>query len=111
MKNHQTGQRDPGISGTTTNSPIDYLTTVQDTDGGIKDTDLNTKIWETAYVASALSGKTWNQIMQTFPKESLPTASISTPTQASTSIPTPQTENTNVVSIKSTENKIAKIKS
>lgn len=54
-------------------TPLDYLATQQDTDGGIKDSDLNTKIWETAYVASALSGKTWNQIMQKFEKPIPPT--------------------------------------
>ena len=41
---------------------------MQDTDGGIKNENLNNKIWETAYVASILSDKTWNQIMQKFEK-------------------------------------------
>lgn len=56
------------------NTPLDYLATIQDIDGGIKDltreTDQNiqNKIWETAYVISALSGKTWNQLMQKFEK-------------------------------------------
>jgi len=63
---------------TSGNTPLDYLATVQDTDGGIKDTDLNTKIWETGYVVSALSGKTWNQTMQTFKKENLPKIVVAT---------------------------------
>lgn len=57
------------------NSPLDYLGTIQDADGGIKNLpagsegeNIQNKIWETAYVASALSGKTWNQIMQKFEK-------------------------------------------
>lgn len=50
------------------NSPLDYLTTLQDTDGGIRNENLKNKIWETAYVASALSGKTWDEIMQNFAK-------------------------------------------
>ena len=49
-------------------TPLDYFASIQDTDGGIKDADLQTKIWETSYVASVLSGKTWNQIMQNFQK-------------------------------------------
>lgn len=65
------------------NSPIDYLGTIQDIDGGIKnpprlgeaDENLQNKIWETIYVATALSQKTWNQIMQKFdkPKEEIKT--------------------------------------
>lgn len=58
-------------------SPLDYLGSLQDTDGGIKASDENTntesRIWETAYVVSALSGKTWNQIMQKFEKEKIET--------------------------------------
>jgi hypothetical protein len=50
------------------NTPFDYLVTLQDIDGGIKNEDLNTKIWETAYVTSVFSGKTWNQVMQKFEK-------------------------------------------
>jgi hypothetical protein len=54
------------------NTPIDYLATLQDTDGGIKDSDMQNRIWKTAYVVSALSGKTWNQAMQKFEKETAP---------------------------------------
>ena len=50
------------------NTPLDYLAANQDTDGGMKNDDENSKLWETAYVATALSGKTWNQIMQKFEK-------------------------------------------
>ena len=50
------------------NSPLDYLGINQDIDGGTKNDDKKSKIWETAYVVSALSGKTWNQIMQKFEK-------------------------------------------
>lgn len=51
------------------NTPLDYLATIQDTDGGIKNENIQNKIWETAYVVSSLSGKTWNQLMQKFKKE------------------------------------------
>ncbi|MEK7081158.1 MAG: DUF4430 domain-containing protein [Patescibacteria group bacterium] len=54
------------------NTPFDYLASIQDTDGGIKNENTQNKIWETAYVASALSGKTWNQIMQKFEKPKMP---------------------------------------
>jgi hypothetical protein len=54
-------------------SPIDYLANNQDTDGGIKNENIQNKLWETAYVLTVLSEKTWNQIMQKFdPIESLP---------------------------------------
>ena len=54
-----------------TNSPLDYLAEKQDTDGGIKETNSDSKIWETAYTLSALSGKSWNQIMGKFYKPTL----------------------------------------
>jgi hypothetical protein len=84
------------------NTPFDYLATTQDTDGGIKDSDLNTKIWETAYVISALSSKTWNQTMQTFEKEVSPKIVIAKKNSIVTQIqkktkpiqPTTATENT-----------------
>ena len=48
------------------NSPLDYLANNQDLDGGIKDSDLNNRIWQTSYVLASLSGKSWNQVMQKF---------------------------------------------
>jgi len=61
------------------NTPIDYLSINQNIDGGIKNLPAQTgeylqnQIWETAYSLTALSGKTWNQIMQKFekPKEKI----------------------------------------
>ncbi len=50
------------------NIPLDYLALNQDTDGGMKNGDIKSKLWETAYTVTALSGKTWNQIMQKFEK-------------------------------------------
>ena len=50
------------------NTPLDFLALNQDTDGGIKNENINNKIWETAYTISALSGKNWNQTMQKFEK-------------------------------------------
>jgi len=50
------------------NSPLDYLANAQDPDGGIKDSVSENRIWQTAYVLSPLSGKTWNEVMQKFEK-------------------------------------------
>lgn len=50
------------------NTPLDYLVSIQDVDGGIKNENMQNKIWQTAYAVSALSGKTWNQTMQKFEK-------------------------------------------
>jgi hypothetical protein len=50
------------------NTPLDYLAFNQDPDGGIRDDIIQNKIWGTAYTVTALSGKTWNQIMQKFEK-------------------------------------------
>jgi len=58
-------KNDPAKDGAS-NTPLDYLATIQNTDGGINNENINNKIWETAYVTAALSGKTWNQIMQKF---------------------------------------------
>lgn len=69
------------------NSPLDYLAENQDTDGGIKNENKENKIWETAYVLSALSGKSWNQIMQKFSKPI-----VETPTFKKVEIPTSQTK-------------------
>ncbi|MFA6273935.1 MAG: prenyltransferase/squalene oxidase repeat-containing protein [Candidatus Paceibacterota bacterium] len=50
------------------NSTLEYLGENQDADGGIKNDNLQNRIWETAYVITATSKKTWNEIMQKFPK-------------------------------------------
>lgn len=60
-------KNDPAKDGAS-NTPIDYTALNQDTDGGMKNENIKNKIWETSYVASALSGKTWNEIMQKFEK-------------------------------------------
>ncbi len=46
---------------------LDYLLNLQDKDGGIKNENEKSKLWETIYVLTATSPKTWNQIMQDFP--------------------------------------------
>lgn len=61
------------------NTPLHYLASLQDIDGGIKENDLNSKIWESAYAVSALSGKNWNQIMQKFEKPAAPAVIVETP--------------------------------
>ena len=47
---------------------FEYFADNQTPDGGIKEADTNSKIWETAYATSTASGKTWNEIMQKFEK-------------------------------------------
>ncbi|MEI7765566.1 MAG: prenyltransferase/squalene oxidase repeat-containing protein [bacterium] len=51
------------------NTPLDYLATNQDIDGGMKEYSLENRIWQTSYVLTSLSGKTWNQLMQKFEKQ------------------------------------------
>lgn len=46
----------------------EYFGENQDSDGGIKGDNLNNRLWQTAYVLTSLSGKTWNQIMQKIEK-------------------------------------------
>jgi len=67
------------------NSPLDYLAENQDVDGGIREADTNSKIWETAYTLASLSGKPWNQIMQKFDKPK--TETIETPKTETTMKP------------------------
>jgi hypothetical protein len=50
------------------NTPFDYIAKNQDTDGGIKNTNLKNKIWETAYAIVALSDRSWNELMTNFEK-------------------------------------------
>ncbi|MFA6524380.1 MAG: prenyltransferase/squalene oxidase repeat-containing protein [Candidatus Paceibacterota bacterium] len=47
---------------------LEYLALNQDIDGGIKNENMQNKIWQTSYALTSLSGKTWNQIMQKFDK-------------------------------------------
>ncbi|MFZ3015461.1 MAG: prenyltransferase/squalene oxidase repeat-containing protein [Minisyncoccia bacterium] len=53
------------------NTPIDYFALNQDIDGGIKNENLQNKIWQTSYVLTSLSDKTWNEIMKKFEKEDI----------------------------------------
>ncbi|PIR68839.1 hypothetical protein COX93_01370 [Candidatus Nomurabacteria bacterium CG_4_10_14_0_2_um_filter_30_12] len=56
------------------NTPIDYLiknqdiTDIEKNSSTEENINIKNKIWETAYVVTALSNKTWNQIMQKFEK-------------------------------------------
>jgi len=54
------------------NTPLEYVALYQDTNGSVKSENPEHRIWETAYMLTALSGKTWNEIMQEF--EKAPTA-------------------------------------
>lgn len=50
--------------------PTDYLTGLQQTDGGVEPTssDTQTRIWATAYAIPAASGKTWGSLLSAFAK-------------------------------------------
>ncbi len=50
------------------NTPPGFLALNQDADGSIKNENMENKLWQTAYILTALSGRTWNQIMQKFEK-------------------------------------------
>lgn len=50
------------------NSPLDYLGTNQDNDGGMKNENMDNKIWETSYAITASSNKNWIGIMKKFEK-------------------------------------------
>ncbi|MDD5145375.1 MAG: terpene cyclase/mutase family protein [Candidatus Pacebacteria bacterium] len=55
----------------TGNNSYDFLASRQNDDGGFEDVSiaLDTRIWTTAYVIPAALGKTWDGIMQSFPKK------------------------------------------
>ena len=52
----------------TKDSAREYFGENQDEDGSVKVDSIQNKIWQTSYVLTSLSGKTWNQIMQKFEK-------------------------------------------
>ncbi len=54
-----------------TKNPIDYFAINQDTDGGMKNENLKNKLWETSYVLTSLSGKTWNELLINFEKQTV----------------------------------------
>ncbi|MCM2339292.1 MAG: terpene cyclase/mutase family protein [Burkholderiales bacterium] len=90
------------------NTPIDYLTSMQDENGNIKDpssfdkTDehLQNKIWQTAYTLSALSQKTWLETMEEFKKPTSDTTEENLPTNLKSNIK--KTENKKSYSKKNT---------
>lgn len=47
---------------------ITYLSLKQQNDGGLEGSDINTRIWATSYFIPAALGKSWLDIMQSFPK-------------------------------------------
>jgi len=49
-------------------TPNLYLGANQDIDGSMKNENLKNKIWETAYALTAMSGKSWNDILEDVPK-------------------------------------------
>ena len=61
------------------NTPNNFLSGFQQDDGGLllKSTDLNFRIWTTAYAIPAALNKTWNDILVSFPKPQTKTAEVS----------------------------------
>jgi hypothetical protein len=56
------------IGGKIDNTTLEYLGENQDTDGGIKEENIQNRIWQTSYAINAVSEKTWNNTMQKFEK-------------------------------------------
>lgn len=56
----------------------DYLVSKQDIDGGMESvgTDLSIRIWETAYAIPAILHKSWNTILNNFPKPDISTVTL-----------------------------------
>ena len=78
-------------------TPLDFLSSVQEDDGGIKGESMENRIWETAYVISALSEKTWPETMRKFEKKEISKPKVSSKTSllqsSNTSQNTSQDEN------------------
>jgi hypothetical protein len=66
-------------------TPRYYLSERQQRDGGVEtsDTPSNTRLWATAYAIPGVLGKTWDSIMESFPKPLPPQPVASTPDTAS----------------------------
>src|SRR3989344_1771011 len=67
-------------------TPRYYLATFQERDGGVEPvaSDTATRVWATAYAIPAIKGKTWNDVLKSFPK---PTPAASTTAVAASSTP------------------------
>lgn len=54
-------------------TPQDYLATLQQSDGGVEpvSSSAQTRVWATEYAIPATLGKTWNSLLQSFPKTAL----------------------------------------
>lgn len=59
----------------------DYLAELQQSDGGIEpeSSGIQTRVWATAYAIPAALGKSWPQLLQSFPKQEIQSISTSTP--------------------------------
>ena len=68
-------------------TPSYYLATKQEGDGGIEpeSADIQTRLWSTAYAVPAVVRKTWDSILQNFPK---PIVAEESQTATSTTTPT-----------------------
>src|SRR3989344_1070290 len=66
-------------------TPRYYLATFQERDGGVEPvaSDTATRVWATAYAIPATKGKTWNDVLKSFPK---PTPAASTTAVAASSL-------------------------
>lgn len=77
-------------------TPEYYLSTFQQEDGGVErtNTDAATRIWETAYAIPAIEHKSWDALLQSFPKP-LPVATSTA--EVTTSTPVSSTSTSEVV--------------
>ncbi|TAJ16044.1 hypothetical protein EPO56_00205 [Patescibacteria group bacterium] len=59
-------------------TPLSCMALLQAPDGGfgLKEATIESRIWATAYAVPALQGKSWNTILQKFPKQTIATQSV-----------------------------------
>lgn len=58
--------------------PLSCMALLQASDGGFGplEATIESRVWATAYAVPALQGKSWNTLLQTFPKQTIATASV-----------------------------------
>lgn len=74
-------------------TPLDSLSALQQTDGGINPTnlDVGARVWSTEFALPAFEGRSWASLMQTFPKSTSSTEGGSTTSSTTSSTATSTT--------------------
>lgn len=70
-------------------TPQDYLAKTQQTDGGVElqSETSQTRTWATAYAIPAALGKTWDSLLQTFPRPHTPDSNVDSVSTATSTPP------------------------